>query len=115
MAAKVSAREIDSTVERMDSCMSPVEIIILALKRTHDNIIRRYQLWKNHSMNGDWKVSFEINAVSFKERMTGTLSVRETDNLLQRIDVRNWSGEINRLPRKIGCLKYLFYKRGCFE
>ena len=37
----------------------------------------------------DCKISCEINTVFFKEWMTATLSVKETDTLLQRIDDGN--------------------------
>ena len=37
--------------------------------------------------------------------MTANFSVRETNNLLQRMDGYNLSGEITRLPLKIGYLK----------
>ena len=41
-----------------------------------------------------------VNIVSFKEWMTATLSVPETDILLQRMVGCNQSGEINTLPLK---------------
>ena len=42
----------------------------------------------------------KVNTLSFREWMTGTLSVTKTDILLQRKDDCNQSGEINRLPLK---------------
>ena len=81
MAVKDSLRKVDSTVERKHSCMSSVEIVILTLKEHMATFLQDTTPERiSPTMIGKWKISVEINAVSFKEMITGTLSVRILDD-----------------------------------
>ena len=92
MNENVNIRKIYSTVERMNGWKSSIEIIIIPLKErmataflgNKDTNAERITLAID-----DCKIYREINTVSFIEWMTANFSVRETNNLLQRMDGYN--------------------------
>ena len=87
MTANVDVRKINNNVEKMDGGRSSIKIIIVPLNDRlttffgDDTTAEEITLTKD-----DCKISYEINTVPFKEWMTATFSVRETDNLLQGME-----------------------------
>ena len=76
--------------ERMADWKSSIWITIVALKHVNTFFGNKYTAAERINLTmDDCKILRYINTVFFKEWMTSTLSVRETDNLIQRLDERH--------------------------
>ena len=98
MTANFNIRKICSTVERIDVYEHSLEIIIVPLKEriTETNLFLGINILLLKKVLKQWMTArslVKIITVFFKDWMTATLSVKNTDIL-------DTSGEINRSPFK---------------
>ena len=91
MTASFNRRKLYNTFERIDVCQHSLEIIIVPLKErfTETKFFLEINILLLKKLLKQWMTArslVKINTVSFKEWMTVTRSVINTDILLQRND-----------------------------
>ena len=82
--------KINNNVEKMDGWRSSIEIIIVPLNDRLTTFVGNDTTAERITLTTDvCKISHEVNTVPFKEWMTATFSVKETDNLLEGMEECN--------------------------